>query len=103
MRLPILSAGGEGSFAARKGVAYPRIEPSDLDCTVNGWCKCKDEGGTRTVSGDASGATADECCMNAMNAMKDDCVTLCANLGGRDKSEPCICSAIPDLYDCGPH
>ena len=100
MRLPLLGRGAERKFNASTGIELPRMTSSDTDCTVNGWCKCKDEGGTRTVSGDSSGATTVECCVNAMEKMRDECDAVCANIGGRDKYQPCICSADPDLYQC---
>lgn len=100
MRLPLLGRGAERQRNASKGIELARVALSDIDCTVNGWCKCKDEGGTRTVSGDSSGATAVECCVDAKDNMRDECDATCANIGGRDKYQPCTCSADPDLYQC---
>lgn len=104
MRLPKLGVRADGRRCDTKKVTeHPCIAPSDIACTANGWCKCKDEGGTRTASGDSSGTNTVECCVNAKDKLREACDAICVNIGGRDKYEPCICSADPDLYECGPH
>jgi hypothetical protein len=103
MKIPILSRAYATRTDPFRNSSNSGVGPSDVDCTVNGWCKCKDEGGTRTASGDGTGASEMDCCMDAVDKMKANCDAICVGIGGRDKYEPCNCSAVADLWDCGHH
>jgi hypothetical protein len=64
------------------------------NATVGGWCRCKDEGGTRNVSGDAS--NCDFAYINAKGACEDTC----ENMGGVDLFECCYCSGDSGFCSC---